>query len=209
MFKDPTLSGVFAVFGFLIFIVLILALIVIIANWKIFTRHYKLPGWYSIIPFYGNYKQAQMTFGAKYGIIGIIASCIGGIEAQVDTDGSGKIILYLGMLFTAVYTYYIADRLTNSTGVKLLAVFIPIIGYPVLAFSSSCSYKGPKCGEAPSSHSSVKFEEPQHTEEAQKPAESTEKTVESETKTIKVEPEEVKTVEEVNAELAEKKGTEQ
>ena len=53
-------SGVAAIGTTYIIIVLVISVISIIANWKIFTKANK-PGWASIIPFYNMYTQFEIA----------------------------------------------------------------------------------------------------------------------------------------------------
>ena len=116
----------------------ILLIIAIVSNVVIFQKHYKLPGWYAIIPIFNSYKQSQKTFGDDYGWIGLLIAVLG-MFSRV-----GYWISILLLVVSLWYSWQVYSRLTDSNRLKILAILLPFIGAPILAFSSKTEYTGPQ-----------------------------------------------------------------
>ena len=116
----------------------ILIIIAIVSNVVIFQKHYKLPGWYAIIPIFNSYKQSQKTFGNDYGWIGLLIVVLGMFS------GVGYWISIPLLVASVWYSWQVYSRLTDSDGLKILAILLPFIGLPIIAFSSNTKYTGPQ-----------------------------------------------------------------
>ncbi len=116
----------------------ILLIIAIVSNVAIFQKHYELPGWYAIIPVFNSYNQSQKTFGDDYGWIGLLIVALGMFS------GVGYWISIPLLVASVWYSWQVYSRLTDSDGLKILAILLPFIGLPIVAFSSKTKYTGPK-----------------------------------------------------------------
>lgn len=116
----------------------ILIIIAIVSNIVIFRKHYGLPGWHAIIPFFNSFEQSQKTFGEEYGWIGLTIVIVGLFS------GVGYWISILLLMASIWYSWQVYSRLTDSGGLKVLAILLPFIGLPIIAFSSNTKYTGPK-----------------------------------------------------------------
>jgi hypothetical protein len=116
----------------------ILIIIAIVSNVVIFQKHYELPGWYAIIPFFNSFEQSQKTFGEEYGWIGLIIVIVGLFS------GVGYWISIPLLIASIWYSWQVYSRLTDRDGLKVLAILLPFIGLPIIAFSSNTKYTGPQ-----------------------------------------------------------------
>lgn len=122
----------------IILIFSILLIIAIVSNIVIFQKHYGLPGWHAIIPFFNSFEQSQKTFGDDYGWIGLIIVIVGLFS------GVGYWISISLLIASIWYSWQVFSRLTDSDGLKVLAILLPFIGIPIIAFSGKTKYTGPK-----------------------------------------------------------------
>lgn len=119
---DPAATGAMAAFaGFMIayfFVIMIIAVLLIIAQWKIFKKAGK-PGWAAIIPIY---------------------------NVIVLLEIIGKPIWWLVLLFVPVANMVIGILMALELGRKfgksdlfsvVGLVLFPVVGYPMLAFGSA------------------------------------------------------------------------
>lgn len=60
MYETTSQTGVIALLGTYMILILVIAVIMIIANWKVFTKAGK-PGWASIIPLYNMYVMFEIA----------------------------------------------------------------------------------------------------------------------------------------------------
>ena len=60
MYETTSQTGVIALLGTYIILILVIAVIMIVANWKVFTKAGK-PGWASIIPLYNMYVMFEIA----------------------------------------------------------------------------------------------------------------------------------------------------
>lgn len=121
-------SSMFDVFAglvgasFILFVFAIVAIVLIIANWRIFSKA-GIPGWKAIIPFYNSYLMYKLTFGN--GWLMFIS-----------------MIPFVGWIFSLVFLYKLCTVFGHGFGFMLgLLIFSPIF-YLILAFDSS-EYIGP------------------------------------------------------------------
>ena len=119
---DSTSLGGFAALGGGFFLVgTILSILIIVSMWKIFKKAGK-QGWESIVPIY---------------------------NVIVMLEISGLPMWYLVLYIIPIVNIYamfktyieLAKRFGKGAGFGVLTVFVPIVGFPVLAFSK-CNYEG-------------------------------------------------------------------
>jgi hypothetical protein len=110
-------AGLMAVFGTLMLITGLIALISIISMWKIFTKAGK-PGWAAIIPIYNIIVLLEIVGKPVWWIILIL-------------------IPIVNFVVLIMITHQLSLAFGQGIGMTLLLIFIPFIGYPVLAFGSA------------------------------------------------------------------------
>lgn len=116
-YQDVDQSAIMAMFGTIMFISLALLLIIIVSMWKIFTKAGK-PGWAAIVPIY-NYI----------------------VLLEIINKPVWWIILLIIPLVNIIFIFIILNRLSEvfgqGIGMTLLLIFVPFIGFPMLAFGSA------------------------------------------------------------------------
>lgn len=119
---DSTSLGGFAALGGGFFLVgTILSILIIVSMWKIFKKAGK-QGWESIVPIYN-------------------------VIVMLEISGLPMWYLVLYIIpFANIYAMFktyieLAKKFGKGTGFGVLTVFVPIVGFPVLAFSK-CNYEG-------------------------------------------------------------------
>lgn len=122
--------------GVVVLIAIICAVVMIIAQWKMFKKGNQ-PGWAAIIPIYNQYVQCKMVGVNPWWIlICFVAGLFGFIPV-------------LGNILSLVVSIYFAILLNVSTArsfgkedsFAIGLVLLPIIFYPILGFGKS-EYKG-------------------------------------------------------------------
>ncbi len=114
------LSGVFA--GYSV-VCLIIAVIVIVAMWKLFTKAGEA-GWKSIIPFLNLYVLFKITFGNGWFFLLTFVPIVN---------------IVIGFMLY----WKLSKAFGCGVGMFLLILFFPYIGLPVLGFGKA-SYIGPQ-----------------------------------------------------------------
>lgn len=117
-------------------VILIIAIFIIIAQWKMFKKGNQ-PGWAVLIPFYNQYIQCKMVGVNPWWIlITVIASLLSSIPV-------------LGGLLSAAISIYFAILLGVSTArafgkddaFAVGLILLPVVFYPILGFGKA-EYKG-------------------------------------------------------------------
>lgn len=120
-YDSASLGGFAALGGGFFFVGTILSILIIISMWKIFKKAGK-QGWESIVPIYNV----------------IVMLEISGLPMWY-------VVLYI-IPFANIYAMFktyieLAKKFGKGIGFGVLTVFVPIVGFPVLAFSK-CNYEG-------------------------------------------------------------------
>jgi hypothetical protein len=125
-------------------------IILVIANWKIFTKADE-PGWMSIIPILNTYIIFKISWKASMFWIMLGSAVVGGVLASIAQDNT--ILLILGCVFTlaaAVIGIIDIHKLSKSfghgVGFTLGLIFLSPIFTLILGFGSS-EYIGPDVEE--------------------------------------------------------------
>lgn len=106
---------------------LVFIVVMIAAMWRMFTKAGR-PGWAAIIPIYGT-LQLIWTAGKPWWWLLLLC------------------IPFLNIIFLIVLFYNLAKAFGKGVGYTLLLIFIPIIGYPMLAWGNATyRLKKPKNG---------------------------------------------------------------
>lgn len=158
-----SLLGAFAIFYiFILLISLALAILGIIAHWKLYEKAGE-PGWSSIIPVYNFMQMIKIATGTfklawiYLALCGVYILCSFGMaimplfaesEAAVVMVGLasiGMFILIIPMYIIAGYTYYMfAKSYGKSDLFCVLSIFFSGITFLIMGFDASTSYVGPK-----------------------------------------------------------------
>lgn len=110
----------------LVFMLLYLAVIVVMVAslWKLFTKAGK-PGWASIVPIYNNIVLLEIIGRPWWWLLIIM------------------LVPFLGLWVAIVVMLDTAKAYGKSTGYGILLALVPVIGFPMLAFSKNANYVGP------------------------------------------------------------------
>lgn len=100
-----------------ILVVLAVVLIMVAAMWRIFTKAGR-PGWAALIPIYNT---LQLIWSAGKPWWWILLFCIP----------------FVNIIAALIVYYNLAKAFGKGVGYMLLLVFLPIIGYPMLAWGSA------------------------------------------------------------------------
>lgn len=101
-------------------------LVLLLASlWKIFTKAGK-PGWAAIIPFYNMIVLLQIVGRPVWWFVLLL-------------------IPFVNIVFSIIVAHDTSKSFGRGVGTTLLLIFLPFIGYPMLAFGSA-SYVGPSAG---------------------------------------------------------------
>lgn len=101
-------------------------LVLIVASlWKIFTKAGK-PGWAAIIPFYNMIVLLQIVGRPVWWFVLLL-------------------IPFVNIIFSIIVAHDTSKSFGRGVGTTLLLVFLPFIGYPILAFGSA-TYVAPSAG---------------------------------------------------------------
>lgn len=114
MTKDEAVVLIFlSIYGFLLLIVAISALLSLIGNWRLFEKAGQ-KGWYALIPIYGGFIKHKITFGEE-----------------------DKWLYFIGWALVIYYSYtqfcYVR-AFGGSKGLAVLSLFFPGITTLILAF---------------------------------------------------------------------------
>lgn len=111
-------TGMFAAVGAGVMIVyLAVLLLIVISMWKIFAKAGK-PGWAAIIPIYNLIVLLEIINKPVWWIILLL-------------------IPFVNIIFMIIVTHQLSVSFGQGIGTTLLLLFLPFIGYPMLAFGSA------------------------------------------------------------------------
>lgn len=147
------LSNIISLLGYSIGICMtmffIIGIATIVGAWKTYEKAER-PGWSCLIPFYSNYIEYDMVWDVKYFWYSMIAIIVYLITISVGLSLNGN--FFVGVL-TAVSSivFYVLEIIKRfkfgkafgkDIGLGLLMVFIPLIAYLYIGFSSDVQYVG-------------------------------------------------------------------
>ncbi|MDD3629385.1 MAG: DUF5684 domain-containing protein [Actinomycetota bacterium] len=102
---------------FLIFLSSALSILLIVSLWKIFTKAGK-PGWASIVPIYNTIVMLEIAGKPIWWIILLF-------------------IPVVNLVISIIVIVELANKFGKSGGFAAGLIFLPVIFYPILAFSSA------------------------------------------------------------------------
>lgn len=106
------LGGMVVFFVILAIISVAVSVFMIVCQYKIFSKNGK-PGWYAIIPFLNTWTLFEIA----------------------GNKGWLSLIPFANIVFLYISNYKLAIKMGKSTGIAILVTLMPLIGYPILAFS--------------------------------------------------------------------------
>lgn len=117
--------------------VLILAIIISVSSYKMFTKA-GVEGWKAFIPIYNTYTMIEIAYGVgkTWLMTGFLATI-----ASVFVSGMLSYVLsVIGTAFSLYITYGFLIRYTNKK-MAIAGLFFPIPIYPIVAFGEKHKYK--------------------------------------------------------------------
>ena len=121
MFNSVDLAGMMAFISAYAIFFIVIDILCIVANWKIFTKAGR-PGWHSIIPIYSTYALFEIVGLKGWYIFLIFIPFVGSLIITV---------------FSVVASLNLAKCFGKSTGFGVGLFFLPFIFQLILAFDSS------------------------------------------------------------------------
>ena len=129
-FSQMTAAAI-VVFVILALIVLAIAIFMIVAECKLFSKAGEA-WWKALIPMYNSWIQTKITGLAWWWFpIFIGFAGLSGFKAFEFVSGMGVILISFN------YNYNLAKKFGKSNGFAFLTTILPIIGLPILAFGSA------------------------------------------------------------------------
>ena len=111
------LQDFFAALGSFILVILALVVFMIICRWRIFTKAGK-PGWAAIIPIYNIIVTLEIINKPIWWIFMLL-------------------IPFVNIYFAIMMVHHLSLAFGQGAGFTVLLIFLPIVGYPMLAFGSA------------------------------------------------------------------------
>ncbi len=117
--STPSAGLAFAILT-LYFIALFLAIVVIVANWKVFTKANK-PGWAAIIPVYNVWVLFEITgYPAWWSILSLV-----------------PFVNIFPAVMTIIATFKLGKLFGKSTAFSICLILFPFVTYPMLAYGKA------------------------------------------------------------------------
>lgn len=110
-------GGLMAAMGAFAFVYFAILILIVISMWKIFTKAGK-PGWAAIIPIYNLIVLLEIVGKPIWWLILMF-------------------IPFVNLIFLIILTHQLSLAFGQGIGMTLLLLFLPFIGYPMLAFGSA------------------------------------------------------------------------
>ena len=123
-------------------IVLISGILVIVAKWKLLEKGNK-PGWGALIPVYNTYLFCELVGINPYWILIVLLSPVLNIIPILGSLFVFGITIYFNILLNVS----IAKSFNKDSGFAIGLILLPIVFYPILAFSKDTKYVGPQSME--------------------------------------------------------------
>lgn len=135
--------SIFYIIFILIFVLATIALVavIIVSNWKLFEKA-GMPGWYAIIPFYNQFMMCKLVFGTPWWGFAFIAPllCLPFFFIPfINILVSFAVNLFVTFV-SIMFHVRLALAFGRGGGTIALLILIPIVGYPVVAFSKDSHY---------------------------------------------------------------------
>lgn len=139
-YNTQAATGFFAALGALVLVFIVfglaIAAIMIVAEWKIFTKG-KQPGWAALIPIYNQYILCKMVGVNPWWILIVFCAGILGIIPVIGTLASFVASIY----FLILVSVSLARAFGKEDSFAIGLILLPIVFYPILAFGKD-EFKG-------------------------------------------------------------------
>lgn len=123
-------------------IVLISGILVIVAKWQLLEKGNK-PGWGALIPVYNTYLFCEIVGINPYWILIVLLSPV----LNIITILGSLLVIAVSIYFTILLNVSIAKSFNKDSGFAIGLILLPIVFYPILAFSKDTKYVGPQSME--------------------------------------------------------------
>lgn len=134
------IENIILLMGALLIPIIALVILLIVANYMLFKKAGEA-GWKALIPLYNTYTMIRIAHGDKkmWLMLGVVFTLI----APLISNTLIVLLLSLFSLVVNIYLSYTFIKRYSSTGMAVAGLFIPVIIYPIVAFSRSYQYSGP------------------------------------------------------------------
>ncbi len=139
---STVLAAVMGVIGVIAVIALVWCVIVIIANWKIYTKAGEA-GWKCLIPFYSQYVLFKITWDTTFYWIVLGIAVVSCIVAAIEIPVVGTLLSLASMVINIIQLHKMSKAFGHDIGFTLGLIFLNPIFVLILAFGGS-EYIGPQ-----------------------------------------------------------------
>ena len=129
--SDAAMAAVMAMLGVWVVVVLIVAIFMLVAMWKLFVKAGK-PGWAAIVPFYNTYVLVEIV-GRPVWVFAIMA--FGGLLGAIPVIG--WLISIAVLVFSIIVMNDLSKAFGKTTGFTVGLVLLPVVFLPMLAFGKA------------------------------------------------------------------------
>lgn len=138
---DAFAGGLVLFLGVFFLVASLLSLVIVASTWKLFTKS-GVEGWKSLIPIYNQWVTIQIAFSntKNWLIVAPVLSFFSGFTTGLDFPYVGYLLLFAASIAN-IYISYNFIRRFASKGMAVLSLFLPIIIYPIVAFSKKFQYE--------------------------------------------------------------------
>lgn len=136
---EGVLAGLAISIAVIALIVLITGILVLVAKWKVLEKGNK-PGWGALIPFYNTYLFCELVGVNPYWILIVLLSPVLNI---IPVLGS-LLVIAITIYFTILLNVSLAKSFNKESEFAIGLILLPVVFFPILAFSKDTKYIGPK-----------------------------------------------------------------
>lgn len=142
MSNSAALAAIAGLLGVIALIGLVWVVILIVANWKIFTKAGE-EGWKCLIPFYGQYIMYKITWDVTYFWVILGIAVVSGIVAALEIPVIGALLSIASGIIGIIQLHKMSKAYGHDIGFTLGLIFLNPIFVLILAFGQS-EYMGPQ-----------------------------------------------------------------
>lgn len=142
MSNGAVMAAVMGMLGVIAMIGLVWVVVLIIANWKIYTKAGEA-GWKCLIPFYGQYIMYKITWDVTYFWVVLGLAVVAGIVAVMEIPVIGTLISIASSVIGIIQLHKLSKAFGHDVPFTLGLVFLNPIFVLILAFGQS-EYMGPQ-----------------------------------------------------------------
>ena len=142
MSNSAALAAVAGLLGVIAMIGIVWVVILIVANWKIFTKAGEA-GWKCLIPFYSQYIMYKITWNVTYFWVLLGIAVVSGIVAALEIPVIGTLLSIASGILGIIQLHKMSKAYGHDIGFTLGLIFLNPIFVLILAFGQS-EYMGPQ-----------------------------------------------------------------